>query len=241
MLLKEIVAKINAREKINSQEGLLGSASTYFLSELFKIAQKSICVVVSHSQEAEAYLQDLNFFLGSDAALLYLPSLDILPYYGLNANPAILAERQKILFEIFTKTKPYILILTVASLMRLIAPKEIFVSKHKKIHLGDQIVRDDLLQYLQESGYTQVPVVDDVGTYAKRGGIIDIYSPNYERPLRLELMGDEVASLRFFDTETQRSTKESLSYQIIPARSALWNDLEKKNILKNTIRMDLSK
>ncbi|HEY8270035.1 MAG TPA: CarD family transcriptional regulator, partial [Pseudobdellovibrionaceae bacterium] len=86
--------------------------------------------------------------------------------------------------------------------------------------------------YLNALGYQSAPMVEDSGQYALRGGIIDIFSPAQERPIRIELFGDQIESLRFFSTLDQRSQEEVASAAIIPAREVLFRDDHHQELLK---------
>ncbi|NJL23833.1 MAG: hypothetical protein HC902_00705 [Calothrix sp. SM1_5_4] len=95
----------------------------------------------------------------------------------------------------------------------------------KGLSLGqNDVLPDDLPARLNELGYTQVPLVEDVGTFAIRGGIVDIHSPAHEEPIRLELFGDIIESLRHFDADNQRSLGAVDALEIIPAHEILFTD-----------------
>ena len=82
----------------------------------------------------------------------------------------------------------------------------------------------DLAALLEGLGYDNVPIVEDVGTFSLRGGIVDVFSPAHEYPVRIELYGDIIESLRFFDVDNQRSLGEAPQLQIIPAHEIIFSD-----------------
>lgn len=94
--------------------------------------------------------------------------------------------------------------------------KETILGNIKGITFGDTLFQEDLLGYLEQTGYERASLVREEGYYAKRGSIIDLFPPTYERPLRIEFLGDQVLSLRFFDPLTQRSLKEVESCYLMP-------------------------
>ncbi len=78
----------------------------------------------------------------------------------------------------------------------------------KEILQGDTVYQEDIIQFLEKSGFENTPLVREVGNYSKRGSIIDVFTPSYNEPIRIEFFGDEVLSIRFFDFVSQRSLKE---------------------------------
>ena len=82
----------------------------------------------------------------------------------------------------------------------------------------------DLVSALVEVGYARAPVVEDVGTFATRGGILDVYPQGVDNPVRIELVGDQIESLREFDPFSQRSVKKIDSVRILPAREVVLSD-----------------
>lgn len=89
----------------------------------------------------------------------------------------------------------------------------------KGIHFGDPLFQEDLVHYLDEHGYELASLVREEGEYAKRGGIVDVFPSSSEKPVRIEFLGDEVYSIRFFDPLSQRSTKEIEQCSITPVKS----------------------
>ena len=106
-----------------------------------------------------------------------------------------------------------------ALMQKVLAPVEL---KESVISLseGEEIDRDRLIHFLQEGGYTSARIVEERGDFSIRGAIIDIYTPFYEEPLRLEFDGDRLESIRRFETETQRSLPQGMMENaiLLPAR-----------------------
>lgn len=86
-----------------------------------------------------------------------------------------------------------------------------------RVEFGDTLFQEDILSYLQPAGYELAPLVRGPGEFAKRGSIIDVYPPTFSRPVRIEFLGDQVYSLRFFDPVGQRSSEEIEGCLLIPA------------------------
>src|SRR6202000_672645 len=86
---------------------------------------------------------------------------------------------------------------------------------------GDQIDRDELAERLVAAGWARTPVVDEPGTFALRGGVIDVYAPLAAYPVRIELFGDEVESLRYFDPDSQRPLRDLDRVVLPPVRETI--------------------
>jgi transcription-repair coupling factor (superfamily II helicase) len=215
---------IRDAEKARSFSGLYGSAQSYALAKLFRGSDKPLLVFVPSQKEALGLQEDLEFFLDSPQDVFVFPSLGVLPYYGLSPNPDAVARRMSFLYLLLNRRTPFIGILPLSALMRRLPPKQIFQDYTDYRVIGEEMDRETMLRKLVESGYQSVPVVEDAGTFSKRGGILDIFSPQSLRPVRLEFFGDHLESLRYFDPQTQRSGEETEDLIIIPAREIMFSE-----------------
>ena len=93
------------------------------------------------------------------------------------------------------------------SVISLSSPQKLF-SGIKTIEPGNTIFQEDIVEYLENNGYEKTSLIRDIGEYAKRGSIIDVFPPSYEKPLRIEFLGDQILSIRLFNPDTQRSLTE---------------------------------
>ncbi|MCX7856551.1 MAG: transcription-repair coupling factor [Deltaproteobacteria bacterium] len=109
-----------------------------------------------------------------------------------------------------------------------IVSREELISLLKPLKEGELIYQEELIAYLVDAGYSQTPIVREKGEFSKRGSIIDIYAPNYEDPLRIEFMGDEIISIRFFDPGTQRSKRQVKNVDVL---SLIQSQKKKETIL----------
>jgi transcription-repair coupling factor (superfamily II helicase) len=186
--------------------GRIGSFISFLLSG---VRRKTI---VFYESEDEALLlgEELQFFAGRE--------IDLFPVY---ANRVFEQEdevkRIRFLFrlihdETFVGLFPY------SALTRPLIPPSTIREQTRTVRFGDTVFQEELIEYLDGSGYEQASLVRDEGTYAKRGSIIDVFPPSSEKPIRMEFLGDEVYSLRFFDPQTQRSTKEIETCSLTPVK-----------------------
>lgn len=180
-------------------------------------------VVVGNDSEAQKFLQSLTFF-DPNREVSYLPAFDVSPYSGLSPRHENVAGRCRFLWQA-QKAKPaQVFVATVESLLQKTLSFEVF-SKHCFEFKKDREVPSGLSDLLVQMGYQSTPLVEDLGQFSVRGGILDIFSPAHDNPVRLELFGDTIESLRFFDPNNQRSLDETNSFCLIPCTEFLWNEV----------------
>lgn len=162
-------------------------------------------IILPSPEDGEACLEDLKFFKKDIEENLYLfPESQNLPYDGIPSHPEILVQRLSTLFNLL-KNRNSIIVSTIKALMqKVISPSRLKGSAFS-LFLGEEVEREKLVNFLNMNGYLLTKIVEERGDYSLRGSIIDIYSPLYEDPLRLEFEGDRLLSIRQFDPESQRS------------------------------------
>ena len=185
--------------------GLIGSSKAYILSHLREQTKGSLLILVPHLRNAESLIEDLKFFQkGTNGLPLLFPQWETLPYDDIPPHPEIIRERVNCLFSLMRGEEVTIVSSTKALMQKVLSPLDLKESIFS-LSIGEEVSRDRLVNFLHESGYTSVRIVEERGDFSLRGAIIDIYSPFYEEPLRLEFDGDRLESIRQFETETQRS------------------------------------
>ena len=126
--------------------------------------------------------------------------------------------------------KADIVIANIASVLRYLPALETFKEHTYKFKVGDEVDLTTLKKHLVVSGYTQVNKVDQSLQFASRGDILDIYTVNYDDPIRIELFGDEIESIRFFDLATQTSKDKVDKISILPASDTIFSDDDVKQL-----------
>jgi transcription-repair coupling factor (superfamily II helicase) len=179
-------------------------------------------VVVSGSSEAYKFEQAIQFF-DSSRKVVIGPHFDVSPYLGLPPKPQAVAQRLRFLFAAQSAKPGDIFVAPIGSLQQLAIPFQVLNSKSTKID-DHFLFPTEPSEWLNSLGYVAAPVVEDVGQYAVRGGIIDIFSPAHDFPCRFELFGDQVESLRSFSSLDQRSLDPLKEYSIIPCKETLYDD-----------------
>jgi transcription-repair coupling factor (superfamily II helicase) len=189
--------------------GLTNSAKALHIPLFASAASAPLIVVVESNRAAEEMLpilQSMADLTGgvNPKAILKLPAHDVLPFENLSPHPEIQEERATVLWKIATGAASIVIVPLEAASMRLNAA-DYYADLARIVRRGETIDIDPLLDHLRTVGYTAADAVDMPGEFALRGGILDVYPPEADRPLRIEFFGDEVETIRKFDPGTQRS------------------------------------
>src|SRR4051794_8196164 len=203
-----------------SVSGLTFSAKALLISQLQKTGGRPLIVVVRNNEAAEEYIPVIQAYcelIGGAASesIVSLPSRDVLPFQNLSPHPEIQEQRAIALWKIATGEASIIVVPAAASALRL-KSAEYYSDLARILRRGESFDTDALLQHLNSVGYNSTDIVEMPGEYALRGGILDVYSPEAERPVRIELFGDEVESIRKFDPATQRSSSPAEEITLLP-------------------------
>jgi transcription-repair coupling factor (superfamily II helicase) len=190
--------------------GLTPSAKALLLVMLQKAAARPFIVVVANNQVGEdliPVMQSFHELLGGNDpdSILLLPSHDVLPFQNLSPHPEIQEERAVALWKLATGAVSIVVTPIAASALRL-RSAEYYAGLAQTVRRNESLDPSALVAHLNTVGYTAADVVEMPGEYALRGGILDVYPPEAERPLRIELFGDEVETIKKFDPATQRSS-----------------------------------
>jgi transcription-repair coupling factor (superfamily II helicase) len=168
-----------------------------------------LIIVVDGSKQAEILFEAVETLFGLLAAEdrnspQLLPALDVLPMQNLSPHAEICEQRAIGLWSLATQRSP-ITILPVGSALLRIEPASYYRQLALKLKVGDDLPLDEVIAHLQSIGYERREPVEMVGEYSLRGGILDVFSPEAAKPVRIDLFGDQVESMRRFDVESQRS------------------------------------
>jgi transcription-repair coupling factor (superfamily II helicase) len=200
--------------------GLTPTAKAVLIVLAQKAAGRPLIVIVRDNRAAEDLLpllqglSELTAAVDPDA-ILKLPTRDVLPFQNLSPHPEIQEERATALWKISTGDARIVLVPVAAATIRLASP-EYYNDLARIVRRGETIDTDALVEHLNTVGYNAADVVEMPGDYALRGGILDVYSPEADRPLRIEFFGDEVESIRKFDPATQRSSAPVDEARLLP-------------------------
>jgi len=205
--------------------GVSDGAKAAVLAAIARDATQPILVVVPKPQHAEALVDELAAWLGDDERhrVLLFPERDALPYERLAPDLDDVTARLQVLDALATagspdaSAAPVVVACAAAIAQRTLTPDELSRTT-VALAVGAKAGQHDLLRALDAGGYRVEPQVTAPGEASRRGGIVDVWPPAEELPLRIELLGDDVESIRSFDPATQRSRELREAVRIGPAR-----------------------
>ena len=199
--------------------GVRGGAAAWLLGGLERLG-RPLLAICAEEEEARLLASDLTLF--SSWPVIHYPDGEIPPYAPLRPDPAITAARLTALFQVSQAPGPFIMVTTGRALTLKTLPAGRLNALAELVLRGEETDLEQLQQRLTAGGYERVALVQEVGEYRISGGIVDIFSPGQEYPLRLDFFGDTVESLRHFDPISQRSLAELEEAVILPATDFLY-------------------
>lgn len=200
--------------------GLTFTARALYLPFFVRAANAPCLILVADNKAAEALHAailstcELTGALSTESVLRF-PSHDVLPFENLSPHPEIQEVRAATLWKIATGTARLVIAPVEAACMRLF-PRDHYAGLALQLKRGEEYLPDMLVEHLLSVGYTRVDVVEMPGQVTLRGGILDAYSPEMDRPVRIDFFGDEIESIRRFDPDTQRSASNLDEALLLP-------------------------
>jgi len=202
--------------------GLKGAAPAVVGAELARAhGERPLLFLTPSSKTADSLVDDLRVALGqtngSDRVCTF-PRHDTLPYDRFSPQPFVVAQRMDVLYRWLASAgggPAPIVVAPWTALATRVPSRDSVRARTVHLEVGQTIDRDALVETLVAAGYSRMPLVEDRGELAVRGGIVDVFPPHRSQPIRIELFGDEIESIREFDSASQRS-QEKLSRTAIP-------------------------
>ena len=242
--LDQLLNKIITGEKILKLSGLKGSSKFYIASALAKKIERPILYIVSSKEIGELAAEDIAFYLGEKPPLLLKKASsfrDVLfssqtEEGGERINWLYFASEKKLVLSkvegpalspsssLRTSLSRGMLLAEAPALFQRTIPIDVLQNSAIKIQKGSDIIRDNFIWKLIQMGYLRSDFVEKVGDVSVRGAIIDLFSPGFENPIRLELYGDAIHSIRFFSVDDQKSLETTESVTILPVSEVILTD-----------------
>ncbi len=199
--------------------GVDGSAGAYLADAVRRRLKSPVLVVAASTRAAEQRQAEIDFFCGeTGSAVVHFPSYNLTPFKFMSYHNETAARRIRALYAMVEGRQAQAIVTTVAALRQRLIPKSVLIGFAELVIAEEEIEPDRLVAKLIAGGYTRSIVVEEPGDFCVRGGIIDIFSPLYDNPLRIELFGDYAETIRFFSPASQRSLKHVHEAVILPAR-----------------------
>lgn len=195
------------------------SDEAILIASAFFSSPKPMLVVKENLYQAQLLYQELYPIMQNKVS--FFPCDESLRVEALASSQEIMGERINTLASL-CRNEPQVVICHMHSYIRYIPHQKLFIDHTMELQVGMVIEPSLLREKLIQSGYQMIQRVDEPFYYSKRGGVIDVYSIQYDHPIRIEFFDDEIESLRFFDQNTQRSLEKVQEVTILPATDLLY-------------------
>lgn len=197
--------------------GYSGAEKAAYVAALFnQTAPRPLLLVTLGSRRAQGLALDLEAFVDNGRVCLF-PDVEVLPHEEVAAPLEVMVGRLEVL-EGLARGERLLVVAPIDALMRSLPPGDAFREGFLTIEAGTRADLEGMLAALTDLGYERLPMVEEPGQFARRGGIVDIYPPTRAEPVRCEFFGDEIDSIRVFDPGTQRSMASLDNVVVGPAR-----------------------
>jgi transcription-repair coupling factor (superfamily II helicase) len=199
--------------------GVRGSAAAALVGAIVRNAGRRVVLVANDLEAARQLADDVGFLVrgaedqavAEDTAqgeVLVFAATESSPYADVNPDRRAAMSRMATLAHLASGLPWSVLVVPAAALVRKVVPRSVLRARNERIVAESELDRDALVNRISEAGYLRVPVVEDPGSFAVRGALLDVWPPNAEVPARVELYGDLVLTIKAFDPYEQRTKKK---------------------------------
>src|SRR3990170_4774764 len=209
---KSLLESINKGVKKTAVTGAVGSFPSALIANLKRDTDGPFLIVTPLPEEAERLAEDISFFLPGSVHLF--PSWETLPFDKVSPSLETMGDRVSAIYALMTSSP--IIVAPVSALLQDVPPRDFLNSSMDYLETGEETNLESLVERLSNGGYSRVSMVQEKGEWSRRGGIIDIFPPSTENPVRVEFVGDSVESIREFEPATQKSIRSLSSVIILP-------------------------
>ncbi|MCK5297056.1 MAG: transcription-repair coupling factor [Alphaproteobacteria bacterium] len=218
----DYINAINDKEHVT----LAGVPDGYDAFVLAELAEGKEVLHVARDDVRLAWFVEAVKFISPEIEILDFPAWDTVPYDRVSPHADIIGRRLNTLSELAKNKKKSarIVVTTISALLQRVPKRNLLAGSTLVLREKEYVDTDYLVRFLNRSGYGRVEQVMEAGEYAMRGGIVDIYPPGTEEPLRLDLFGDEVESIRTFDPLSQRTTGKIKGFTFKPMSEVILDD-----------------
>ena len=195
------------------------TALAWYLSQAARAHDAPLLVIARDNHSANQLEADLQTLLGGDPALpvVAFPDWETLPYDRFSPHPDIISQRLSALHRL-PALKRGLVIVPVQTLLQQLAPRSYVIGGSFDLKVGQRLDLEAEKRRLESAGYRNVPQVMDPGDFAVRGGLLDVFPMGADEPLRVELLDEDIDSIRAFDPESQRSLDKVEAVHMLPGR-----------------------
>ena len=213
--MESILTKINARVLHGVPEG----HDALILADRARTALRDSTLHIARDELRLTALAETVSLMAPDIEVITVPAWDCLPYDRVSPNTEVMARRIDAFTRLTTppaQEKPRLVISTVSAVLQKVPKASTLLNSVFQISAKSSLDRESLSAFLSANGYIRAEQVMEPGEYAIRGGLIDLFAPGLEEPVRIDLFGDEIESVRTFDPVTQLTTGNRDSVSLKP-------------------------
>lgn len=201
-------------------DGVADGYEAFVLAKILEEAgDKGPVLFIARDGQRVADIEQVIGFIMPELPVLHIPAWDCLPYDRVSPGATVSAKRLSALSHLANlreKKHPALIIATANAALQKLPPRAALADQGFSAKPGSRVNMNELTQRLERNGFERVPTVRDVGEFAVRGGILDLFVPGTEEPLRLDFFGDTLESIRAFDAASQRSTESRKEFNLQP-------------------------
>jgi transcription-repair coupling factor (superfamily II helicase) len=223
--LAERLAAIHRKAGRSTVAGLPEGADSLALAEIASTSGGQDILHVARDGQRLERLQDGLRFFSPGREVLVFPAWDCLPYDRLSPHPDIVAERLATLVALAAARKPgspgRVILASAGAVLQMVPPHDLYSGAAMMLRKGQTLDVAWLAKFLGENGYSRAETVMEPGEFAIRGGLVDLFPPGTQDPLRLDLFGDTLEAIRSFDPMSQLSTGERGEAALLPVSEVL--------------------
>jgi transcription-repair coupling factor (superfamily II helicase) len=184
-----------------------------------KPAPATSALVICRDGPRMAALARALAFFAPDVEVLQFPAWDCLPYDRVSPHAGVVAQRMTALSRLVRikgRERPAVLLTTVNAALQRVPAKELVAKQALSAAPGNVLGMEGVIRWLELNGFGRVSTVREAGEYAVRGGILDVFPPGMDLPVRLDFFGDAIETIRSFDPESQRTVMEMRGLDLVP-------------------------
>ncbi len=220
---RELRSRLSAHAPQTARATMLEAAKPYVIAALWQHSERPLLVICPRPEDARQLVERIEAYCGDDAPIHHFAESEVSPYERLALDTATLHPRIAALGSLHPAhaAQPPLVIASAMALMQRTLGAEALDAQRERLGVGQRLALDATLERWARMGYAHVPAVEAPGQMARRGGIVDVFSPGMALPARIDLWGDEIDSLRHFDPATQRSTGAVDQIAVLPAWEVL--------------------
>lgn len=193
------------------------AADSWALANIIARHPEPIVVICNSTNELERLQREARLFLPNTTVVGELPDWEVLPYDTFSPHQDIISGRLRALYDVQNSAPPPLLC-SINTLLQRLPPPEFIRQRSLRLAGGDSLDPTTFMRQLSAAGYQTVPMVEQHGEVALRGGLIDVFPMGAEAPLRIELFDDQIDTIRVFDPETQRTRNIIAEFELLPGR-----------------------